>query len=1025
MNLETIHEYHRLKKSGQTGSAALLMAYEYSSGRWLGKEVMALKGKEDRLLLEALSTVRKEGFQIAEEYFRQAFDACKGIDKLRAVVGLGQCLYGDPLYEFPPIRPVHGILVRRRHERNLIRFWSHRYEKILENMAEQGSSLAEYALARVLELGLEGTPDIETATRRYEKAIRKGSNEACWRLGWVMQTKGKVEIARKWYKLGVERGSEEAKLYLSKLEVSLGKIDDETALLLHDAALNGLGEAWICIANLLKEDVKKGAEDVDVKDILMCYHFAARCGAPDAYDWLLENEPVNDKYKLCSSTVTRERIRTEYTYWKWLLYSTGDNGSKCFDAYKYFVHKNLSDVLAITTLEHAERLGCVEARYELARCYDTKIVISRSRDCVPERFKEKNDLMAIVLYQKSAEQGHVKAMLAVAKFYKEGRILVQNDVLSFKWMVEAANHGSVEAQILLAEMFKDGVGCTQSDSCTIVWLKNAYDNTELNQYPKTLAASACLLLGSMLESCHDHCYDSGFIVEVYERAAFKFNSEKAYWRLGEIYEGGMYGRTSIVKAAEYYCRSLQGCIGFDDVPVEASYCLTLAYLFDVGQADDFFWSRRRIIDLGSGAFQGSLNRDLTRARRWYKHAKEAGAKIASWRYGEMCEQGIGGEVDLIAAEEAYVVAASLERQDFALQLADKYYKGVFTGHPDYVNAIKWYSKSAKLGEDVAAFKLGGMYLHGKGVERDVSKAVSWYLKSKDDQSYLTLARLYRDGIDVQRDLMKALWYYAKSKACAARLESAAICYDLGCQFDRIHGESKDIEKALKCFYRAAILKHSKAQMKLAEMYESGYGIRRNLSKTVYWYYWAGENGEAEGKFRFAIYCELGFVADIDMNYVKRLYTQAADLGCERAKVRLTELSHEAQCGVKDEEVSMEEDAEGKLIKDFADIQSIRNCERATYSEVIRSITGLIDNTNTDSVNVLQQYRMEHDLLESSMPYGKFNIGFYKERASLRFPFYDDDPRKDDDDVDLDDYTDDDEVVDDYAWPDELGQQLDR
>ena len=49
----------------------------------------------------------------------------------------------------------------------------------------------------------------------------------------------------------------------------------------------------------------------------------------------------------------------------------------------------------------------------------------------------------------------------------------------------------------------------------------------------------------------------------------------------------------------------------------------------------------------------------------------------------------------------------------------------------YKGAVKWYRFAAEQGDAFAQFKLGGMYLMGKGVPQD-SEAVCKWLKLKKD-----------------------------------------------------------------------------------------------------------------------------------------------------------------------------------------------------------------------------------------------------------------------------------------------------
>ena len=64
---------------------------------------------------------------------------------------------------------------------------------------------------------------------------------------------------------------------------------------------------------------------------------------------------------------------------------------------------------------------------------------------------------------------------------------------------------------------------------------------------------------------------------------------------------------------------------------------------------------------------------------------------------------------------------------------------------EYLDAFYWYIKSAKQGDITAQFRVGYLYLEGKGVEKDIEKAVYWLETSTAAGSSLAsdyLASLY-------------------------------------------------------------------------------------------------------------------------------------------------------------------------------------------------------------------------------------------------------------------------------------------
>jgi TPR repeat protein len=63
----------------------------------------------------------------------------------------------------------------------------------------------------------------------------------------------------------------------------------------------------------------------------------------------------------------------------------------------------------------------------------------------------------------------------------------------------------------------------------------------------------------------------------------------------------------------------------------------------------------------------------------------------------------------------------------------------------------------------AQYFLGRMYADGQGVERDISKAASWYRKAAEQgvaEAQYRLGNMYRDGTGVPRDLEYAFAWYS-------------------------------------------------------------------------------------------------------------------------------------------------------------------------------------------------------------------------------------------------------------------------
>ena len=82
--------------------------------------------------------------------------------------------------------------------------------------------------------------------------------------------------------------------------------------------------------------------------------------------------------------------------------------------------------------------------------------------------------------------------------------------------------------------------------------------------------------------------------------------------------------------------------------------------------------------------------------------------------------------DLVTALKEWIPLA--EQGDVQTQnsLGEIYLNGTFGASKDYVEALKWFRLSAKLGNEYAQSVLGSMYEHGKGVLKDYTVGHMWY-----------------------------------------------------------------------------------------------------------------------------------------------------------------------------------------------------------------------------------------------------------------------------------------------------------
>jgi len=142
------------------------------------------------------------------------------------------------------------------------------------------------------------------------------------------------------------------------------------------------------------------------------------------------------------------------------------------------------------------------------------------------------------------------------------------------------------------------------------------------------------------------------------------------------------------------------------------------------------------------------------------------------------------------------------------QLANNYYIGEGV-EEDYAQSFKWASRSAAQDNPKAKYRLGSLYIQGRGVPKDENKAKALFKESKigllnladrnDPQARAYLGVMYQRGVGVEKDEKEAVKWYRK----AAEQNDAEAQYNLGVMYATGRGVEKDRKEAVKWLRKAA------------------------------------------------------------------------------------------------------------------------------------------------------------------------------------------------------------------------------
>ncbi|KAF5730305.1 ERAD-associated E3 ubiquitin-protein ligase component HRD3A [Tripterygium wilfordii] len=208
-----------------------------------------------------------------------------------------------------------------------------------------------------------------------------------------------------------------------------------------------------------------------------------------------------------------------------------------------------------------------------------------------------------------------------------------------------------------------------------------------------------------------------------------------------------------------------------------------------------------------------------------------------------------------------------------------YYFGLRGLRRDHTKALSWFLKAVDKGEPRSMELLGEIYARGAGVERNYTKALEWLTLASKQQLYSAyngMGYLYVKGYGVEKkNYTKAKEYFEK----AADNDEPGGHYNLGVLYLKGIAVKRDVKLACKYFIVAANAGQPKAFYQLAKMFQTGVGLKKDLHMATGLYKLVAERGPWSSLSRWAL--ESYLKGDVGKAYL--LYSRMAELGYEVAQ----------------------------------------------------------------------------------------------------------------------------------------------
>ena len=346
-------------------------------------------------------------------------------------------------------------------------------------------------------------------------------------------------------------------------------------------------------------------------------------------------------------------------------------------------------------------------------------------------------------------------------------------------------------------------------------------------------------------------------MNLYKKAC-EYNSPRAFFRIGRMYEKGLGVAQDGNKALEYYLKASEWNY------VDALYNIGCMY--------------------GNGDL---IPEDYKKSFEYHLKASELGDADATYVVGELYKYGLGVDENESKACEYLFKASEMGNAEAIYQIGTMYEEG--DGFPqDTAKAFEYYLKASELGHVDAAFNVGVMYHKGEGVPQNYSKAFEYYLKASEmnhETSTFNVGVMYNVGQGVVQNKEKAFEYFMR----ASELGNAVATNFVGCMYDHGDGVQQSCAKAIEYFQKASDMGSLTALVNLGIMYENGRGNKLNYHKALEYYQEAAMKNYPDAFYHIARFYECGLGIRRNKKKAMEIYLYSSRLGVEEAEAKIEEL----------------------------------------------------------------------------------------------------------------------------------------
>ncbi len=252
--------------------------------------------------------------------------------------------------------------------------------------------------------------------------------------------------------------------------------------------------------------------------------------------------------------------------------------------------------------------------------------------------------------------------------------------------------------------------------------------------------------------------------------------------------------------------------------------------------------------LSTALEEGSIDEQKLQVLRLMQGVAHQGLAVGMNELGVLYESGYCTPKDLETATRLYNLSAKQSCDRGLFNMGRMLYGG-YGIKKDAAAGVAYFERAAELGLCEAQLALGDAYFLGIGVKaKDLNKAIELYdmaavqgdmtafsrivklAEKKNALACFIYGKMLMEGVCTDENLPAAVKYLRK----AGEGNYADAYFLLGNEYFKGSKLEKDLDQAFINYGKAALLDHTKAQIFLAFLYETGLGVKEDKEKSLQW-----------------------------------------------------------------------------------------------------------------------------------------------------------------------------------------------